>query len=153
MGRALAARLDWAFEDADAWHSAANIAKMRSGYELSDEDREPWLRSLNRAIQEWGAEERNVVLGCSGLKASYRATLRSGNERLVRFVYLKGTFERVQERLESREGHFMPESLLRSQFETLEEPDASEAFAMNAALPVAQTVEAIIRGLQLQMRE
>lgn len=155
VGKALAARLDWTFEDADDWHSTANIAKMRSGHELSDKDREPWLRSLNSAIQEWVAGGRNVALACSALKASYRAMLRSGaaDGTLIRFVYLKGTFEEIQRRLESRGGHSMPESLLRSQFEALEEPDASEAFAIDAALPVAQIVDAIIVGLRLQTRE
>ncbi|HWF37694.1 MAG TPA: gluconokinase [Candidatus Acidoferrales bacterium] len=155
VGRALAERLGWTFEDADDWHSAANIAKMRSGHELSDEDREPWLRSLSRAIQDWVAGARNAVLACSALKASYRATLRSGaaSGASIRFGYLKGTFEQIQRRLESRGGHFMPESLLRSQFETLEEPDASEAFVVDAALSVPQIVDAIIQGLRLETRE
>lgn len=154
VGEALGERLQWAFEDGDAWHSAANIAKMKSGQELTDEDRAPWLQSLNQAMRNWSASGRNVVLACSALKASYREVLRSGMAlESARFVYLKGTFEAFRQRIEARQGHFMPESLLQSQFKTLEEPNASEALIVDAAVPVAEIVEAIVGGLHLQTRE
>jgi gluconokinase len=151
VGEALAARLAWDFEDADAWHSCANIAKMRSGQPLTDEDREPWLRALSAAIKKWLAEHRDVVLACSALKASYRDELRRGvpDNQSVRFVYLKGTYQQILERMDERRGHFMPESLLRSQFETLQEPQPAEAFIVDAGLPVAVIVNAVVAGLQL----
>lgn len=155
VGQALAARLDWSFEDADDWHPASNVEKMRTGHALTDDDRAPWLRSLNAAIQEWIAERRNTVLACSALKKTYRDALRAGitGSGSVRFVYLKGTYDQIDHRLRSRHAHFMPESLLKSQFETLEEPDASEAFAVGGAQPVDTLVSLIVRGLQLDPRQ
>jgi gluconokinase len=154
VGQALAARLGWTFEDADKWHPAANVEKMRNGQALADEDRKPWLQSLNKAIREWVAEGRDVVLACSALKASYRKALRDGigDNDSVRFVYLKGTYEDIDQRLRQRQGHFMPESLLQSQFATLEEPEASEAFIVDARAPVATIVSAVLDGLRLNAR-
>ena len=151
VGQALAARLDWAFEDADDWHPASNVEKMRTGHPLTDEDRAPWLQSLNAAIQKWIAEHRNVVLACSALKRSYRQALRAGiaNSDAVRFAYLRGTYQEIDHRLRDRHAHFMPESLLKSQFETLEEPDTSEAFAVDSSEPVRTLVDTIIRSLRL----
>jgi gluconokinase len=151
VGQALAARLGWAFEDADNWHPASNVAKMRSGRPLNDEDRAPWLQSLNRIIRSRIAERRGTVLACSALKAKYRETLRNGvhGTGTLRFVYLRGTYKQIDQRLRERSGHFMPESLLRSQFEALEEPTADEAFVVDTALSIEAAVEAIIVGLKL----
>src|ERR1700761_5230269 len=111
VGQALAKQLHWTFEDADDWHSAANVEKMRSGHALTDEDRAPWLQSLNVAIRKWIGEGADVVLACSALKESYRQALRAHveNGRSVQFVYLKGSYELISERLRQREGsgHFM----------------------------------------------
>jgi gluconokinase len=152
VGQVLAAKLGWDFEDADDWHPATNVAKMRSGIPLTDEDREPWLRSLNRTIQRWIATGKNTVLACSALKKRYRDALRAGitNGACLRFVYLLGTYEQIDRRLRDRSGHFMPESLLKSQFEALEEPGADEAFAADAGMPISGVVNAIIAGLQLK---
>ncbi|SRR5258707_919008 len=151
VGEALARRLNWLFEDADHWHPASNIEKMRSGVALTDADREPWLRSLNSAVRKWVADKRDVVLACSALRESYRKMLREGvsDRESVRFIYLKGTYEEIDKRLSIRAGHFMPESLLATQFAALEEPDSSEAFMADASDPVAQVVDAIVTGLQL----
>jgi gluconokinase len=151
VGQALAARLGWIFEDADDWHSAANVAKMRSGHPLNDEDREPWLRSLNSAVRAWIAEGKDAALACSALKAKYRETLRAGlqDTESLHFVYLRGTYEQIDRRMRERRGHFMPESLLRSQFKALEEPTAGEALVVDAALPAEAAVEAIVVGLKL----
>src|SRR5712664_1467735 len=110
VGQALAARLGWAFEDADDWHPASNIEKMRSGKSLGDEERAPWIHSLSSAIQRWAADGRAVVLACSALRARHRKELRAGvpDGRSVRFVYLKGTYEEIDEGLRLRTGHFMP---------------------------------------------
>ncbi len=151
VGQALAARLGWIFEDADDWHSAANVEKMHSGIPLNDEDREPWLESLNRSIRQWVAAEAKVVLACSALKARYREALRAGiqDPASVRFVCLRASYETIDRRLRERHGHYMPESLLRSQFEALEEPSPAEALVVDAALAIPVVVDAIIAGLHL----
>lgn len=152
VGQALAERLGWQFEDADDWHPGANVEKMRSGHPLTDEDRRPWLGALNRGIREWIASGRNAVLACSALKATYRQILRAGVQDAcaVRFVFLKASYEQIDRRLRERRGHYMPESLLRSQFGALEEPSATEALAVDASLPVPGVVDAIVAGLRLQ---
>jgi gluconokinase len=155
VGEALAARLGWEFEDADNWHPAANVEKMRSGHPLTDRDRLPWLASLNAGIREWLANGKHVVLACSALKARYRRALRAGVERqdAVRIVYLRGTYEEIDARMRQRRGHFMPESLLKSQFESFEEPEPSEALVIDVRLNVPEALEAIIAGLHLQPSE
>jgi gluconokinase len=146
VGEALASRLSWAFEDADNWHAAANIRKMQSGVALTDEDREPWIRSLNSAIRNWITDKHHVVLACSAIREWHRNGLREGvsNRDAVRFVYLRGTYEEINRRMRLRVGHFMPESLLQSQFAALEEPDSSEALAVDISQPVATIVDSIV---------
>lgn len=151
-GELLARRLSWQFEEGDNWHPVSNIEKMHRGEPLSDDDRRPWLQTLNFAIHKWIAEKTDVVLACSGLRKSYREALRAGvyDRESVRFVFLKGTYDEVDGRLRARVGHFMPESLLRSQFATLEEPDSSEALVVDIGQPVETIVESIISGLGLR---
>jgi gluconokinase len=151
VGKALAKRLAWAFEDADSWHRPSNVEKMHSGVALTDEDRKPWLQALNSSIQGWIAEKRDVVLACSALREWYRRALRAGvsNAASVRFVYLKGTYEEIDPRLKARSEHFMPESLLKSQFAALEEPDSSEALVVDIRPPVPAIVDSIVAGLHL----
>lgn len=151
VGQALASRLGWAFEDADNFHTATNVEKMRRGIALDDEDREPWLEALNRGIREWTANGRNTILACSALKVRYRETLRLGVQdgASVRFVFLKASYEQIDARLRERRGHYMPESLLRSQFEALEEPSASEALIVDASQAIGAIVDEIITRLHL----
>jgi len=151
VGEALAASLNWLFEDADNWHLASSIEKMHKGEALTDEDREPWLRSLNSAVLAWIAEKRDVVLACSALRKCHRNALHEGvlDRESVRFVYLKGTYEEVARRLSGRVGHFMPGSLLESQFAVLEEPNASEALVVDISRSVAIIVDSIVAGLRL----
>lgn len=150
VGQVLAARLGWAFEDADNWHPAANVEKMRRGIPLNDEDREPWLEALNRGIREWVANGRGTILACSALKAHYRETLRSGvQDAVVRFVFLKASYEQIDARLRERRGHYMPESLLKSQFEALDEPSAAEALIVDASQAIPAVVDEIIARLHL----
>jgi gluconokinase len=151
VGKALGQRLNWLFEDADNWHPASNVEKMRSGIALTDDDRKPWLTALNAAIRDWIAEERNAILACSALRKWHRNALRAGvpTPASIRFVYLKGTYEEIDRRLKLRAGHFMPESLLRSQFATLEEPDSSEALAVDISQGITAIVDSIVRRLRL----
>ena len=155
VGEALTARLGLTFADADDFHPAANVEKMRRGIPLTDQDRIPWIRALCRAVQEWSADRRDVVLACSALRKWYRDALRAavGEGGCIRFVYLKGGYEEIDRRLRHRVGHFMPESLLKSQFDTLEEPDASEALVVRIDAPVAAIVDSILAGLHLDRPE
>ena len=120
VGHALAEQLHWSFADADDYHSPANVAKMRAGIALTDADRAPWLQSLRSVILEWIAAGENVVLACSALKASYRDMLVVSPE--VKLVYLRITMDLAAERVGARHGHYMNPTLLRSQFEALQEP-------------------------------
>ncbi len=139
VGQALARELHWRFEDADDYHSPANIAKMRAGIPLTDEDRAPWLQSLHHAIVNWLAAGENVILACSALKASYRALLLVSSD--VKLVYLRGSEELVASRLAARHGHYMNPHLLHSQFLTLEEPH--DGLTLDAAPPTEQLVRKI----------
>jgi gluconokinase len=123
VGHLLAQQLGWQFADADDFHPASNVEKIRHGIPLGDDDRRPWLESLRAAILGWIAESRNVVLACSALKRTYRQELDAGPE--VRFVYLKGSSELIAQRLRSRAGHFAGEPILASQFADLEEPETA----------------------------
>jgi len=120
VGKLLAEQLGWEFVDADSFHSAGNVEKIRLGIPLEDADRSPWLRAIRAAIQRWIAKKQNVVLACSAMKRSYREELDGGAE--VKLVYLKGTYEIIYQRLGLRQGHFASEKLLASQFAILEEP-------------------------------
>jgi carbohydrate kinase (thermoresistant glucokinase family) len=111
--------------DADAFHSAANVRKMASGIPLTDEDRWPWLREIAAWIDSVRAARRHGVIGCSALKRSYRDIL-IGERRDVRLVYLKGDMDLIAKRMKLRHGHFMSVALLKSQFDTLEEPTPDE---------------------------
>ncbi|MBW4517672.1 MAG: gluconokinase [Timaviella obliquedivisa GSE-PSE-MK23-08B] len=121
IGRGLALELNWKFKDADDFHSDANIEKMRQGISLNDDDRRPWLQALRRAIDEALQTNANLILACSALKAAYRQVLGEPSEQ-VKFVYLKGSFELIEQRLTQRQGHYMKANLLRTQFDALEEP-------------------------------
>jgi len=121
VGRLLAEELGWDFEDADDYHSAANVEKMRSGIPLDDADRAPWLEALRVLILDWIAAGKNGVLACSALKRSYRDRLQVAPE--VHFVYLKVTTAQLQQRLRARHGHYMSEQMLASQLAALEEPE------------------------------
>jgi len=120
VGTLLASELGWRFADADDYHSAANVAKMRNGIPLTDADRAPWLETLRALIVSWMAVGVNGVLACSALKHTYRERLRVAPE--VHVVYLKGNLPLLQERMRARLEHFMTEPMLASQLEALEEP-------------------------------
>ena len=124
VGKLLARELGWRFVEADDFHPAANIEKMRSGQPLTDEDRWPWLDCLRKQIERSLSAGENAVLACSALKRIYRDRLRSSDE--VKFVFLRGDYALVEKQLRSRHGHFMDANLLQSQFDDLEEPQPDE---------------------------
>jgi gluconokinase len=143
VGILLAKRLRWEFADADDFHSASNKEKMKHGIPLTDADRAPWLAALHRQIMRWIAEKRNAVLACSALKQNYREELWTGPE--VKFVYLKGTYELIYQRLLARKGHFADQHILAAQFVDLEEP--SDAITVDIGPPPEQIVDEICRRL------
>jgi gluconokinase len=143
VGNMLAGQMAWTFVDADSFHSAANVDKMRRGIPLDDADRAPWLQAMRDAISQWIQDRGNVVLACSALKRSYRDELRVGPE--VRVVYLKGSKELISSRLRQRHGHFAGESILAGQFADLEEPTDT------IVVDVGLSPEEIVRGIREQL--
>jgi len=140
VGAALAQRLRVPFADADDFHPPANIAKMTAGEALDDDDRHPWLASIG----EWLAAhaETGGVMSCSALKRSYRDQLRS-HAPTAEFVHLHGSRDVIAKRQASRPGHFMPASLLDSQFATLEDLAPDEH---GQVVDVDQSVDAIVQA-------
>jgi len=143
----LAARLGWTYEDADWFHPPSNVEKMHSGVPLTDDDRRPWLRG----IAAWIDATRNIgghgVIACSALKRTYRDIL-VGARRDVRIVYLKGERELIARRMALRHGHFMPRSMLDSQFATLQEPGHDECPIVVSIEPLPyEIVDAIVAKL------
>ena len=125
VGELLAQRLHWPYEEGDALHPPANVAKMHAGHPLDDADRAPWLAKVADWVDARLDAGECGVITCSSLKRSYRALIdRRGAG--VEFVYLHGSRELIASRLAGRHGHFMPSTLLDSQFATLEEPAADE---------------------------
>jgi gluconokinase len=121
----LAERLGWRFQEGDALHPPANVAKMAGGVPLTDADRGPWLRAIAAVIDGWRAQGLSGVVTCSALKRAYRDVV-VGQRPDVRLLYLRGSKALIAARLAGRHGHFMPPGLLDSQFATLEEPGADE---------------------------
>ncbi|PVZ84593.1 gluconate kinase [Serratia sp. S1B] len=125
IGAAVAQEIKAKFIDGDDLHPRANIQKMANGQPLNDDDRAPWLQRLNDVAYSLNHKSETGIIVCSALKRRYRDQLRKDNDNMV-FIYLKGSFEVIQARLQARSGHFMPSNLLKSQFDTLEEPSADE---------------------------
>jgi len=125
VGALLAQRLGWEYEDADWFHPASNVDKMQAGIPLTDEDRWPWLATVAARIDKVRRSGGHGVIACSALKRRYRDVL-IGDRADVRLVYLKGDETLIARRLATRHEHFMPRSLLHSQFVALEEPGSDE---------------------------
>jgi gluconokinase len=148
VGELLARELGWHFLEADDFHPAANIEKMRSGHPLTDEDRSPWLERLRHQIERSLAAGENAVLACSGLKRAYRDRLRVSDQ--VKFVFLSGDYAVIERQLRSRHGHFMNPALLQSQFDDLEQPKPGEkVLPIELGRTPEQIVERIKRKLNL----
>jgi len=124
IGKLLAHEVGWRFIEADDFHPAANVAKMRSGRPLTDQDRWLWLERLRQEIKRSIDVGENAVLTCSALKRAYRDRLRASED--VKFVFLRGDYALVEKQLRSRRHHFMNPNLLQSQFDDLEEPESHE---------------------------
>lgn len=149
-GRNLGRALDWEYRDADTFHPPANIEKMRQGIALEDTDRWPWLDAIGNWMDRLGSGSAPGIVSCSALKRVYRDRLRGARPQ-VALVYLKGTYELIDERLSRRKGHFMPRALLESQFATLEEPaPAEKAIVVPIHLSPRKVVEHIVTALELR---
>ena len=146
VGKLLARELGWRLIEADDFHSAANIEKMRSGRPLTDEDRWPWLERLREQIERSFATGENVVMACSALKRAYRDHLRVSDE--VKFVFLRGDFPLIQKQLRSRPAHFMNPALLQSQFDYLEEPRPAEDVL---TIELGRTPEEIVNEIETKL--
>jgi carbohydrate kinase (thermoresistant glucokinase family) len=146
VGELLARRLGIPFVDGDALHPAANVAKMASGIPLTDEDREPWLRAVGRALSDTALE--GVVVACSALKRAYRDLIRSEAPDAV-FAELDGDRDLLAARMAARPGHFMPVSLLDSQLATLEPLQDDEA---GLRLDVGRPPEALAAAIAAALR-
>lgn len=145
----LARRLGWRFAEGDAFHPEANVAKMRAGIPLTDDDRWPWLDAIAAWIGETRAKGEHCVVACSALRRAYRKRLAAGRDDVC-FVYLQGEYELVAARLARRQGHYMPLSLLRSQYATLEEPATEEnPIVVSIVQPPEALTAGIIEALRL----
>ena len=147
IGRLLATDIGWQFLEADEFHPAANIQKMRSGRPLTDEDRWPWLGSLCNQIEELVSSGENAVVACSALKYAYRDRLRVGSE--IKFVFLRGDYALVGRQVRRRHGHFMSPTLLQSQFTDLEEPRQHENVE---TVELGRTPQEIVKEIEAKLQ-
>ena len=121
IGGMLSKTLDMPFFDGDNYHSEANVLKMAKGQALNDSDRFGWLQKLNGLAKEQ-SQIKGCIIACSALKESYRAILNKDIEKNTKWVFLRGSFDQIKERMGKRKNHFMKPNLLKSQFDALEEP-------------------------------
>ena len=146
IGRALAARLQWDFIDADDLHDASAKAKMSAGQALTDADRRPWLQAIREAIVAHRHSGRPLVCACSALTREYRRRLAQDDPD-VHFLYLDGPAELLAARLRQRQGHFFAPQLLESQLELLQPPQAGEAMVLDIRRPPEAIVDQIVQHL------
>jgi gluconokinase len=146
VGEMLAQDCRCDFRDADDFHPAANVAKMKSGAPLTDEDRRPWLERLNTFLLDSERQGKSLVLACSALKQVYRERLARGCAA-ARFVFLDGDMELIRARLAARQGHYMNPKLLDSQFAILERP--KDALQLDIAGSPAELVRGIRERLEV----
>ena len=143
VGEILSRELGWEFADADNFHSPESVAKMSKGIGLTDEDRKPWLAALRRKIELWIAAGRDGILACSALKEAYRKELSVSPQ--VKWIYLKGSFEELSQRVAARQGHYAKKELVVSQFAALEEPtDAITIDVGRSPEEIAQEIRRVL---------
>jgi gluconokinase len=143
VGEGLAARLGIPYRDGDDLHPAANVDKMRAGVPLTDDDRWPWLDRVAQVL----ADDAPVIVGCSALRRAYRDRLRAGAGGQVQFIHLTGNRDVIAGRMAARTDHYMPPSLLDSQFAALEAPGPDEALAIDIDQPLDAIISAAAEGL------
>ena len=145
VGEGVAKRLGMPYRDGDELHPTANVAKMAAGTPLTDEDRWPWLDKVGNVL----AKDAPIVVGCSALKRRYRDRIRTEAGGAVIFVYLEGSRDLISGRMAKRTGHYMPLSLLESQFAALEVPGPDEAITVSIDQPLDATIADILSKISL----
>lgn len=146
IGDRLSHRLGCSFYDGDRYHTPENLAKMSRGIPLEDSDRYPWLEKIRNLITEIRQRQESAVIACSALKESYRQFLTQDRHQTIVWVYLKGSYEQLQQRMMARQGHFMKAEMLRSQFEALEEPQ--DALILDISLAPETICDRIVAYLE-----
>lgn len=144
IGSLLSAKTGYAFYDADNFHPLENINKMKAGQQLTDWDRLPWLKNINTFVLDQ-IKNHSIIIACSALKEAYRKILSKQLENQCSWVFLKGDFNTIRNRVDKRTDHFMPIDLLQSQFDILEMPVGS--IKVPITLPPASIVDFIISKL------
>jgi gluconokinase len=144
VGEGLSSQLGIPYRDGDDLHPPENVEKMRAGIPLTDADRWPWLDRVADVL----ASEAPVIVGCSALKRAYRDRIRKGAGGPVRFVHLAGSREVIAARMAARTGHYMPTTLLDSQFATLEPPGPDEALTVDIDRPLPDLIAMILSRLE-----
>ena len=144
IGKLLSVKTGFPFYDADNFHSKENIAKMNAGVPLTDADRSPWLKNIHQFVLEQTANNP-IILVCSALKQSYRNELSRSIETYCTWFFLQGDYDTILARLKSRTDHYMPSTLLQSQFETLEVPKNAVVFdiKLSPEMIVSQMISTI----------
>ncbi|OYV39795.1 MAG: gluconate kinase [Rhodospirillales bacterium 20-64-7] len=145
----LARREGWLLLEGDSFHSPANVAKMKAGTPLTDEDRWPWLRAIAERTDALRAGGKSAVIACSALKRAYRDILIGSRPDAV-LVYLRGSKQLIHDRMAARKGHFMPPALLDSQFATLQEPGPDER---PIVVDIAGTPDAAVDFVVRQLKD
>ncbi|EGU37354.1 thermoresistant gluconokinase [Vibrio ichthyoenteri ATCC 700023] len=150
IGEQLAQKLGRKFIDGDDLHPRANIQKMASGQPLNDDDRKPWLERIRDASYSLESKNEHGIIVCSALKKKYRDQIREGNEN-VTFLFLDGSKDLIMERMRQRQGHFMKENMVNSQFETLERPDSEpQTIVVSIDCSIAEIVDNAAQQLVAQ---
>lgn len=147
VGLTLSALCGMDFVDGDDLHPTENVAKMAEGCPLTDEDRAPWLSKVGETLRDMPGP---AIIGCSALRESYRRTIEAAAEEPVRFVHLTASRDTIARRMSARSGHFMPVSLLDSQFQTLEPLSGHER---GVDIDIARPFEAVIGDAEAYVRE
>ena len=151
IARGAAERLGWELLEGDAFHPPANVEKMSHGVPLTDDDRWPWLRAIAAEVDRLRTEGRSAAVACSALKRVYRDLLLGGHPDGI-LVYLQGSPELIEQRMQARKGHFMPPRLLESQFATLEPPGPDEnPVTVSVAPPPDAIIDEVVRRLRQRM--
>ncbi|WP_417444328.1 gluconokinase [Joostella sp.] len=145
IGKLLSKGINISFFDGDDFHPASNIKKMSAGIPLNDDDRLGWLQKINEFCIQKIKSDTSCIIACSALKSSYRKVLRNDLHENIEFVYLLGDFKLIEERLANRTDHFLPISLLKSQFDTLQPP--KEAITVD----IGDTPEEIVAEIIVQL--
>lgn len=143
VGAALSEQLEIPYQDGDDLHSAAAVEKMRAGVPLNDDDRRPWLDRIANTLKS----DAPLIIGCSALRRTYRDRIRAGAGGPVTFVHLAGDRDLIASRMAARSGHYMPLSLLDSQFATLERPGPDEAIEVTIDQPMDAIVGQVLSHL------